>query len=258
MEIHKPKAAHSVREFLIEIGTIICGILIALGLEQAVERQHWRHKAEEAEQAMRIELSRDDGAQAYARAAITGCLNDQLDAIIKAVEAGGDGRDIVRLADAYEPPLRTWDHQSWDAAVSADITGHIGSEQINRWSRVFDLTSMLNAQTARESNGLDLLTGGPGVGGRLSPDQADRMIRAAKSLKRANYEIGGVAVLMLKWSKPVEAEPPPEVRADILAQARARYGACVAEPRLSDPLGHSDEFDNGRQMLDRHAAGKAP
>ena len=33
MEIHKPKAAHSVREFLIEIGTIVCGILIALGLE---------------------------------------------------------------------------------------------------------------------------------------------------------------------------------------------------------------------------------
>jgi hypothetical protein len=37
MEIHKPKAAHNVREFLIEIGTIVCGILIALGLEQAVE-----------------------------------------------------------------------------------------------------------------------------------------------------------------------------------------------------------------------------
>lgn len=37
MEIHKPKAAHSWREFLVEIGTIVCGILIALGLEQVVE-----------------------------------------------------------------------------------------------------------------------------------------------------------------------------------------------------------------------------
>jgi hypothetical protein len=34
MDIHSPKAAHSIREFLIEIGTIICGILIALGLER--------------------------------------------------------------------------------------------------------------------------------------------------------------------------------------------------------------------------------
>ena len=40
MDIHKPKAAHSWREFLIEIGTIICGILIALALEQAVESVH--------------------------------------------------------------------------------------------------------------------------------------------------------------------------------------------------------------------------
>ena len=37
MEIHKPKAAHSWREFLVEIGTIVIGILIALGLEQEMQ-----------------------------------------------------------------------------------------------------------------------------------------------------------------------------------------------------------------------------
>ncbi len=249
MEIHKPKAAHSFREFLIEIGTIICGILIALTLEQAIESLHWRHKAEEAEQSMRLELKRDDGPQAYARVAITGCLNNQLDAIIQAVEAGRDGRDIVRLADAYEPPLRTWDHQSWDATVSADVGSHIGSEQLSRWSRIFDLATMLNAQAAREVSGLDLLTGGPGSKGALSPEQADRMIRAAKLLKRANYEIGGVARLMLKWSKPVDAEPSAQATADILAEGRARYGSCVVVPQPDDPRGRSSEFNNGRQML---------
>lgn len=44
MEIHKPKAAHSWREFLIEIGTIVCGILIALGLEQVIVRVEWSHR----------------------------------------------------------------------------------------------------------------------------------------------------------------------------------------------------------------------
>jgi hypothetical protein len=46
MEIHRPKAAHSIGEFLVEIATIICGILIALGLEQAIETLHWRHEVE--------------------------------------------------------------------------------------------------------------------------------------------------------------------------------------------------------------------
>ena len=52
MDIHKPKAAHSVHEFLIEIGTIICGILIALALEQGVEWAHWGHVLKEERAAL--------------------------------------------------------------------------------------------------------------------------------------------------------------------------------------------------------------
>ena len=59
MEIHKPKAAHSWREFLIEIGTIICGILIALGLEQVVESAHRRAEVREAREALREEIAQN-------------------------------------------------------------------------------------------------------------------------------------------------------------------------------------------------------
>ena len=48
MEIHKPKPAHSVREFLIELLTIVAGILIAISLEQAVESLHWHEKVASA------------------------------------------------------------------------------------------------------------------------------------------------------------------------------------------------------------------
>ena len=53
MEIHKPKAAHSIRQLITEIGTIICGILIALGLEQAVEVGHRQHEVQEARRPSR-------------------------------------------------------------------------------------------------------------------------------------------------------------------------------------------------------------
>ena len=56
MDIHKPKAAHSIREFLIEIGTIICGILIALGLEQVATAIHERRIADEARESVRAEV----------------------------------------------------------------------------------------------------------------------------------------------------------------------------------------------------------
>ena len=51
MDIHKPHAAKSWREFAVEIGTIVVGILIALGLEQVIESIHDRTIADEAREA---------------------------------------------------------------------------------------------------------------------------------------------------------------------------------------------------------------
>lgn len=52
VDIHKPKAAHSWREFLTEIGTIVCGILIAIILEQVVEAAHWAETVREAKDSL--------------------------------------------------------------------------------------------------------------------------------------------------------------------------------------------------------------
>ncbi len=41
MEIHKPHAAKTWKEFFIELGTIVIGILIAIALEQTVD--YFRH-----------------------------------------------------------------------------------------------------------------------------------------------------------------------------------------------------------------------
>ena len=56
MDVHKPHAAKNWREFLVEIGTIVVGILIALGLEQVIESIHDRTIADEAREAVRAEV----------------------------------------------------------------------------------------------------------------------------------------------------------------------------------------------------------
>jgi hypothetical protein len=77
MEIHKPKPTHSLREFLTEIGTIICGILIALGLEQGLEWAHWRHQVEQADKAVSEEV-RYNLVQEYERIALRVCLSNRI------------------------------------------------------------------------------------------------------------------------------------------------------------------------------------
>jgi hypothetical protein len=54
LEVHVPKAAHSLHDFAIELLTIVAGI--AIGMEQAVETLHWHEKVKAAREALRHEL----------------------------------------------------------------------------------------------------------------------------------------------------------------------------------------------------------
>ena len=55
MHIHKPKALHGWREFVGEIGVIVCGVLIAIALGQTVEALHHRGEAKEMIRKLRVE-----------------------------------------------------------------------------------------------------------------------------------------------------------------------------------------------------------
>ena len=57
IDIHPPhKSDHTWTDFFIHIGTIILGILIALGLEQTVEWAHHRHQRHQLEEDLHAEM----------------------------------------------------------------------------------------------------------------------------------------------------------------------------------------------------------
>lgn len=60
MDLHVPEGpVRSIKDFLIHIGIVTLGILIALGLEQLVEAHHRAHLAHEAVEGFRRELTSD-------------------------------------------------------------------------------------------------------------------------------------------------------------------------------------------------------
>ena len=91
---------------------------------------------------------------------------------------------------------------------------------------------------------MDLLAGGSAAKGPLSPEQADRTIRAAKSLRRVNAMMTSVSQHMLSWLGPLDAEPPQDRQAAILADARRRFGACVVAPDPGQPPRNLSAYDN--------------
>src|SRR4051812_34968567 len=90
MEIHKPHAAKTWKEFFIELGTIVLGIVIAIALEQAVENWHWHGEVVEARKAIAAEIAANQPLFVR-RLAAWSCMKRQIaeaHAILDALEAG--------------------------------------------------------------------------------------------------------------------------------------------------------------------------
>jgi hypothetical protein len=90
MEIHKPKAVHSWREFLKEYAIIVLGVITALLGEQAVEKLHDRARATEARASIREEIARNLGYM-NVREASEACMTrrlDEVDGLIATSAAG--------------------------------------------------------------------------------------------------------------------------------------------------------------------------
>ena len=232
MEIHKPKATRNWREFLTEIGTIVCGILIALGLEQAVEALHSGHLVAQAEEAMRAEIVDDDGPQAYARLAIAPCLSHQLDGLRAALDQRVAPEAFGKLAAAYAPPRRTWDDQAWKAAQASGVLSAMGPKKLDRWSGVYVNIPGLADSAHAEKEGLarlKLTRFKSGVWTQARVDELSDVIDNLETRNR-NMTLGGATQTI--DMKVDGLEVSAAAQKTVLAQARETYGNCVVQPDL--------------------------
>ncbi len=129
MHVHRPKPLHSWREFLVEIGTIICGIMIALGLEQAVTAFDWSRKVSETRQALAFELAGNLG-RAEVRIELSDCIDRRLDALAGIVDRASMAGSLPSLPTPTSPPYYSWGTGVWSSAISAQTASHLPGEQL--------------------------------------------------------------------------------------------------------------------------------
>ena len=134
MDIHKPKAAHSWREFLIEIGTIICGILIALGLEQGIEAFRTHETVEALKSVLNRELASNRAR--YERLRDSDACSERLirELVVWATKAPpGVVHGDLSIA---RPALGT---SSWELARSNPAFAHLPLEEQTAYSTVYNM-----------------------------------------------------------------------------------------------------------------------
>src|SRR5690242_10470755 len=96
MDIHKPKPVHSWRELASEIGVIVIGILIAIGLEQTVEQIHWAHQVRQAHAELATDMAQSNRAFAF-RAAADGCIARRIDRLEAVIEQVARHEAVARI-----------------------------------------------------------------------------------------------------------------------------------------------------------------
>lgn len=173
MEIHRPKAAHSWREFAIEIGTIICGILIALGLEQAIEWSHWHKEVAETRETIRSELARDLGVLEFVRLQDP-CVNQRL-ALLK---DWADGKAQVASDNlssmqnrALMPRLSA---SAWDVAKSGAVAARMATSDRLLYGSLYERLATESAIMDGEREAWGQLARYSGKG-KLNPDEARQL-----------------------------------------------------------------------------------
>ena len=226
----KPKWKHGWRAFLLEIGTIVIGVLIALVAEQVVDTLRWNETVGQAEHAIRLELRDDDDPQAYARLAISGCIDRSLDAIQAAVDAGQTNAQVNALARGYRLAFRTWDMEAWRAMLASDAASHIPPERMIMWSTPYQVIPTLSEMNAREAATADDLMANRHRAGPLAEGDAERITLAVQRLRGMNHAMTASSQVLLAASRDVGVTVPPDVKRKTLAQVRSGYGPCVVEP----------------------------
>lgn len=134
MHVHKPKAAHSVREFLSEISVIVVGIAIALAGEQAVEGLHWREVVSLERESLDGEAVRHWIAM-EARVDMQSCVDSRLSELAILFSRHEAGEPLGRLGPMGRPMYMGESRAAWQMAIADQSLAHMTPALRARYER---------------------------------------------------------------------------------------------------------------------------
>ncbi len=137
MELHLPGQVRTLKDFLVHLGIVTLGILIALGLEQLVESHHRSRIARETVAGFRRELS-DNRAQVEEVLAAMPKLREKIQAQLIALNALGSAESKSAVPIDY--PGIYFDlvsSASWDTAIATPALNDIPYADAKRYSEAY-------------------------------------------------------------------------------------------------------------------------
>jgi hypothetical protein len=147
LDVHPPEhTPHTWRDFLIHIATIVVGLLIAIGLERAVEMVHRHHQRHTAEQSLDAELSADRTVLADDEKQLQYSY-EQLEGMghsIESREAHGAAAEHVRTVQWEWNALSVG---AWNTARNSNALELMPYDQVQYYTDLYTQVQLVNAQS---------------------------------------------------------------------------------------------------------------
>ena len=208
MDGHKSKAAHSLGEFAREMAAVVLGILIALGLEQAVQAQHDARLVEDARAALRVEIA-DDGRNYAYRLAVSPCVLMRLDEVEAVMSDLDAGRRVSSVADFARPIGRVTPQDAWRALSASGAVSHMEPKELIRYSDYYsrtEATESWNTMAGQDWSVIKLIVGNAN---RLTPADRSQIRISAIHLRALEQIWRGSAALQFGRAQKLGVPTPP-------------------------------------------------
>lgn len=215
MEIHRPKAIDSWREFLVEVGIIVLGVVIALAAEETVQHYNTRHEVAVVTDSLDDELS-DALFSALERIKFDPCHKQSL---ARLEELSDRDEPTLSASDAASPPLRLWSSSAWEAAVASGTIEDMPHDERNAYARLFSFVRSLSAWNERERQ-LWALVDAYDRPRPTTPDSRRRFADTVAQLRALNEQITAASRQFVDAARPLHLRVTNEEQAQLQAATR--------------------------------------
>lgn len=198
LEVHPPPhAAHGWRDFFVHIVTIVIGLLIAIGLEQAVEAIHHRHEVNEARSALAQE--RFENQQEFATTTKlfqreTKRFQTNL-AVLQYLQQHPGAAPVSWPGKiSWHCYITTFSTAAWQAAQHAGVTTRMPPADVRQLEHLYDQLGVVQASSAERLRAISAApryTASDADPSRLTAPQLADEIERTEALLITHYRLGG-------------------------------------------------------------------
>lgn len=245
------------RQRLVELGVVVFGVMIALGLESLVQEIRLRGDARELEQAFRDDILSAVGLS-WERQVVTPCLSETLsslaervvtsDGALEAAPGMDNGNIMFALPTPYRAPTRLWTTYSFDRALGSEAFKRIPRERADAYAVVFFQIQTRSEENAAEYMAIAELAPLAFPQANLNDEVRADLLRTLAQLDR-HHALAAIQAAQL-IENALTMPRADDIRADIVAgradfddhgaMLQTAYGDCVdlgATDRLMEMAG---------------------